>query len=569
MILWPVSPSPLDPLPVQSIYAIQNLPWFIALFYAWAVVLAALLFLVKGSTLERLALCLVFTLVFVQFWGLATEWGSSEDSAWFMGHVNYLQGGDRLPSGSHPAFPYFDFPGLPLIGMTLAQATGADVFLTARLFSFLNGQVLTFLLYAVFLRWAGTPRRAALYLVLAIASSTVLGSYGGGGNNQFHAKSLSTIYIAYFMLLLACQARAPLSDYRIRILYLVLVPAAVVSHLFAPVFFAMVLVSGYVVCRATKAPGSPPLLVALLVLVLFLPWQVFATKFNFTAIVGELPRSLRNFVALEWLVYTRGTLEVTVGRELPLWGSLARAFWWLSVFGLGTLLMLWRLRGFSSAGDAARVQLMVFMGTLATVTIGGIGYYNIVHGGFAQYVGIGSLTLAPALVDALSTPKARVVAAAFATAALVLLLPTALTNANTLSVGRIYRYEIAAIEFIARSYSQGEGLRLRGIPAVTPARYIYLPDARAEKGGPYFYATSEAEAWDALERVVGDFRHDSSGASLLMLTLKERVWFQERLHIPLDHQNWRRLEDSLLSQDKVYDNQYLSLLHPASLGATW
>ena len=91
VMLWPVTPSMYNPLPVQTIYTINRLPLFIGLFIIWLLNLACLLFFIRGNIWERLALCLIFVFVFVQFWGFkATPWGNSIDSAWIMGHVNYL-----------------------------------------------------------------------------------------------------------------------------------------------------------------------------------------------------------------------------------------------------------------------------------------------------------------------------------------------------------------------------------------------------------------------------------------------------------------------------------------------
>ena len=201
LIWWPVSPSPFDPLPVQSIHAINNLPWFSALFYAWAVVLAALLFLRKGGILEHLGLCLVFTLVFVGFSGLASPWGNSLDSALRIAEVNIILESGGIPAAGHPELLYFDFPGLHLVDLALLQSTGLDLFAATRVYLLASGLIFTVILYAAFLKLLKEPLKAALGVVLAFSSSMVL----GGWAYHFHPINLATIYIGTFVLLMATQ----------------------------------------------------------------------------------------------------------------------------------------------------------------------------------------------------------------------------------------------------------------------------------------------------------------------------------------------------------------------------
>jgi hypothetical protein len=562
IVLWPVAPSPYDPLPVQSIHAIPNLPWFIALFYIWAVVLTALLFLARGSVLEHLALCLVFSVVFIGFWGfVANPWGNSWDSGWLMGHVNYLQEMGKIPPGGSPTFRYFDFPGFSLLGLVVADITGTDIFLATRLYLLASGLLFTLILYVAFLKLLKTPYRAALGVVLAIASSMVLGVVF----NQFHPTNLATIFIATFFLLLVTRPSNLLRDQGIVLCLLLLMMAATVGHMFVPVFFAMVLLGFYLLHRVEKGLGYASLSIAILPLVLFFSWLMYLTVFSFPTAVREVPIALQGILEGTWLVPVAQILRENVGLGYPWWGNTAKFFWWVSVFGFGTLLMLRRILAWRRAESLQRVELAVFGGVLATIIIGSFagGVIGVVHGGLSRYIWVAPLVLAPALVDILSSPRTRAFAIAFVAVGMLLLPATFLTNADTISATRTYQDEIAMGEFLASSYQEGEGLMLYTLPSAPAIFFVCIPDAQVT-GGHFLWGltANEATIFSSLHQLVDDFHGAEGENNLLIATIKGRAEYQQRLDIPTDHPAWQSLAVQLSAAARIYDSGSLQLYAP-------
>ncbi len=557
VISWPVTPSPTDPLPVQSTHAIQRLSGFIVFFYGWVVVLVTLLFSGKGGKLEGLGLCLVFTVVFVQFWGLASPWGNSGDSTWRMAEVKYILETGKIPPGGHPNLRYFDFPGLHLVDLAVGHATGLDLFLGTRAYLLASGLTFTLVLYVAFLRLMGSPSLAALTFILAVVSSKVLGVVF----NQFHPINLATNYIALFFLLMTAGGLGKFQERRFGILFLVLALAAAVEYLFTPVFFSMVLLSCYFLYRTLKQSEHVSLGTAGLPLALFLFWFAYGTVWSFPVNVGALPQIMREFLHFGWLLPTQQLLAANLGPRYPWWGNLATLFWWSSVFGLGTLFLMWQLPFFEKVTDPRRMELAVFVGTLATIAIGSVTTSGAVHGGLSRYVWVAPLSLVPAVIDILTRVRQRAISIAFVLVGMSLTLPTFLTHADTLSSSRTYLHELAAGQFIASAYSNNQGVTLFGLPDVPVFSLVYQPNALFRVAVDAYGAT-EAQTWSSLYRLVEDFRTSSPQDSLAVVIPKGRAVFMERLGIPTDHPNWRSLEEKLTIANGIYANGGVWLYAP-------
>jgi hypothetical protein len=474
-----------------------------------------------------------------------------------MAEVKYLIEEGRIPPGGNPNFPYLDFPGLHVVGLSLVQITGMDVFMAIRVYLVISGLLLTLLLYAGFLRRLGTPARAAMSVVLAIASSMVLGVV----TNQFHPINLSTIYIATFFLLLTIPSlRALPSSYLFPLLILMF--AATIEYVFTPVFFSMVLLSIYVLhppARSKRIIAGSSIVFPLIFL---FTWEVYVTVWNFPNIVRQMPEALRGFVEWKWLLPTEQVLAGNLGPSFPWWGNVTRLYWWVSVFGFGTILAAWRVIS-RPAAKSQDVELAFFLGILATMVPGSLvgGIIGVVHGGLSRYVWIAPIALAPILVKVLDQPRARSVAVPFTIASLALLFPTFLTNGSHLSTHRTYAHELAVGEFISDTYGKGKGLTLYCDTDLPVFYLLYATEAsvRIPSGA---YGTLETQMWQSVEEVVTSFRASSRERNLLIAWPKMRGNYQERMGISPDHPNWRVATEELSTTIRIYDNRNLQLYAP-------
>ncbi len=571
IILWPVAPSPFDPMPVQSIHVIQNLPGFIVLFYAWAVVLAALLFLARGGVFERLALCLVFSIVFVQFWTFVSPWGTHADTTWLTGHVLYLQDMGQIPAGGHHTFRYFDYPALSLTGCTLQHITGMDIFKAIQVFLLTNGLVFVSILYAAFLKLMRTPYQAAIGVILALCSSMVLALVP----NIFHPISLATTYIAMFLLLMARatdRESQHTTDYAI---FILLVIAATVEYLFTPVLFALVILSGYILNRILRVRGFATLNIFMLTCVLFFSWLIYMTLTTFESLTASLPKIIADFQDMTWLLYIVQEMRTQGGPYYPWWGTVSRFFWWLFVLGLGSALVLRRMFHLRNADGPRRLEVAWFLGLVATVIIGSVGIPGVVHGGLSRYIWLAPFFIVPAVVNVLSRPSARRYAVAFALAGSLLLLPTFLSNADTVSRDTTYAHELTAGQFTASVYGKGEGLLFYSMGPGLVFPVLYTPDAKLRMTSEA-RGIDEEHVWLGIRTQLRGFFgiYDwgdqagrpipgyTGGRVLFVSSWKMRTNFQEKIGIPPSHPNWDAMEMELSSAMRIYDNRYLQLYVP-------
>jgi len=564
LVLWPIVPSPFDPLPMQSVSAIQHLPWFAVLFNAWAVCFAALLLGISGTARDRLGLCVIFTVVFVGVWGFASPWGNHGDSIWQTAEVMHLLGAGKLPPGGHPNFPYLDFPGLHLLALTLVETTGMDVFMAIRVYLLASGVMLTLVLYAMFLRLIGTPNKAACAVVLAFVSSVVLASVA----NQFHPINLSTIYIVTFILLLGRLHPKSVLQSHTLVLLLLLMAAAAAEYVFTPVFFAMVFLSYYILSRPANAQAPVTLAHAVIPLALLFVWEMYVTVWNFPTTVRELPVALQAILDGSWVLPILHLLRQNAGPAYPWWGNIVRGFWWSSVFGVGTLLMLWRVKMLREVRRGPELGLVLFLGTIGAMMVGSLvgGVIGIIHGALTRYLWIAPLFLVPALMQSLGRPRMKAAAVTFGVAGLLLMFPTFIADGGHVSTYRAYRHELAAGEFIRETYGSGEGLTIFCTTRIPVFYLLYSPEAHVRPSIDAYGATVDVQIWQSIEEVVHAFRASPRQGNLLIDWPKMRGDYQELVGIPIDHPNWRRTENELSSTNRIYDNRSIQLYVPAESG---
>lgn len=559
LVMWPVVLSPNDPLPMQSVHAIRNIPLFIAVLCGWTGVFGTLLLRVKGNTWDRLSLCLIFSAVFVQFWGPVTNpWGNSGDSAWLLGHVRLLLETGNIPTGGHPALTYFDFPGIQLALLSLNLVTGVELFQVSRIYLAASSFILVVITYAAFLKLMRSPHYAAMALVLALASSRVLSVV----TNQFHPINLATIYIAVFVLLMAIICNEQFGDRRTVFAATILVMAATMEYLFTPTLFSAVLFAAYLLRAVAKSFGKTALAIAVFSLAASTSWEVYQTVHSFPTTVSELPIGLRDLINGAWLIPTSRVLAANLGPSYPWWGTLAKLFWWCSTFVLGTLLVVRRFFGGGGTDNLGRMEPALFAGILATVSVGSLvgGAIGVIHGGLSRYVWVAPLVLAPAVTRFFIGTPARKFAIAFALAALFMLPPTFMTNGDILSTNRTYRSEVAALEFLKAQSKSEKSLTLYSLPSMPGIVLLYIPDAHFRTGAYLYGGTSEADAWNTLRRLARDFRaNDSRGARLALVSLRGRKDYELRLGISPNHPGWANLTQELSRTSRIYDAETMVL----------
>jgi hypothetical protein len=483
ILLFPVSVSPTYPLPVQSIYIFSDLPLFTGLFYSWVLLLLLLLFSGWEHELEKLALCFVFTLIFLQFWTLISPWGRTGDGLWQMGHVRYISEHGKIPSGEHAG--YFGFPGLHFLCVAIHKICGLDIFMTRTVFLLLNSFIFTTFLFLFFSKLLANASLASIGVIMAVTSSLLIGT----GMNQFHPMSLATTYIGLFLLLLVLNQSGSrlFSNWQGSLIFLLVTVAATIEYLFTPFLFFFVLLSVYVFHRNEKEFVN--LATVFIPLVFAIAWEIFWAISTFNSVVSAWPKILEDLKAGEFFVATERRLRENIGPSYPWWGNVTRLFWWSFVFGFGTLLTLSKLPSLEKKSHLEKVCVPGLVGVLLTIFIGTLGTRWAVHGGISRYLWVGSFFIVPGLIHLLTKRRIKKYGLIFLFLSLFLFtFPTFLTNMDTLCIYYVYPSDISVGKFIENIYDSGRGLKLYdGVLKFTyfyvwDAQKIYPPEPSYEKG---------------------------------------------------------------------------------------
>jgi hypothetical protein len=476
-----------------------------------------------------------------------------------MGHVNYLNNTATIPDTGTSSLWYFDFPGLTFVGSAMQQICGADLFLAVRIYLLLSGVIFTTMLYVAFLKILKTPFFSAIGVIVAVASSMVLGFIP----NQFHPMNLSTIYIIGFFLLLVIRGVKGFSDAKIIMIFLILVIASTMEYMFTPVFFSIVLLSIYIFHRISKSPHNISLTTALFPLVVFLTWEMYWTVRDFHYNVSILPQAWQAILNGQWLVPTQLILRENFGAAYLWWGNTDRLFWWLLVFFFGTILILYQLFRWRRIDDNHRLYTSILIGILVTIIVGSFygGIIGVVHGGFRRYIWIAPIVVVPAIIEFLSTFKLKAIRTILIVAGFLLILPTFFTNADTLSVDRIYLNEIEAFKVVSASQNKDE-ITIFGFPLVSPASYLYVPGAHIIEGAYLYGGADETQAWASLQDNIKEFLSSNRASNLAMISVKSKQLYRQYLQIPLDHPNWHDLETKLSAANRIYEDGDIELYLP-------
>ncbi len=554
LLAWPVAPSPEDSPPVEIVSAIRHFDSFLVLIYVWVGFLLVLL-LQEHSVWSRFAICATFAAVLIGSWGIRAPWGNHPDSPWFLAHVQYLFAAGKVPSAGLVGLRYFDFPGFPLIGVLIQKITGLEPFKLMLSYTIASGLALTLMLHAAFLKFV-SPNIAPLAVMAALLSSKILGVV----SNQFHPINLATLYIVVFVLLLPRFVSSRPQDRASQLIFAILTLAATIEYLFTPVLFAMTLVWVCVLNRSVNHGARFALASGLFPLATLLAWDTYATVHNFHDTFGAIPRTLGNLINLQWLQPTGQLLAANVGQAYPWWGNLSRLFWWVTVFLLGTVDMLSRLRTFREATVAERAQLAFLMGLLTTVAVGffSIPVIGVVHGGLSRYLWVAPFVLVPWLMRRIYKPPLRGLSAALVVVAAGLFPATFLSNADLFSTQRLYSQEVRASAFLASATPQaGKVPLVYGLPTFPTTLLVYIPELQVRSS--YLYGVSPAVAWEIVDGQKRDFLSDPRN-NLGIVSAKSKGELHARHGISSDGSQWRVYEAQLERVDRLYDNGLLRVI---------
>lgn len=558
--------------PVESLYIFgDNLLLFGALYCPWLAILLLLLF-TRNNEWQTVALVSIFALVFFGFWIINTPSGGYADAVVNMGHVKYLEQTGRIPV-DHPVLAYFQFPGLHLMGLSLSQISGLSIFKTSTLFILFSRILLAVLLYVLFAKSLKNHHLASLAVLLLLQGSLML------SRTAFHPSSMAIILftILLIMLLTTHEGRARGIAVPATLITLISFAALVVTYLPIPAFFIFVLAGIYILQKLSGKSliGASTLF---LCLVMLLSWEMYWA----TRMFGGLVAKARFFIAsfadpMERFYPALATAEAKLGESVPLWASLTETFWLAFIFVFGAILGIRNL---------FRSRKLDLVETMETGGLWGVLIFSIVvilafPGGTQQsrvliYAPFFTVPIIVRFLAGFSRrnellPSAgsvqgpansrswfrRHIFTLLPILFFLLSFPTFLVYNSSVSTMAVYRYELAAGEFVKASYGGKPLLFFSDIVTVYTNTY-YVPDANFNNPPQPWEIADEEELWLKMNRLVDRF--ENLGGNAIFVLTERFTWPYRSMYIfnPSDP-TWIEFVNRLSQNDKIYDNGHTQI----------
>lgn len=540
---------------IQSTRIFDNLPLFAVLFCIWLAVLLLLLFSKSDeqkSDWENIALVCVFSAVFLGFWTIITRNGLTNEGILHAAHVRYLNGVEKIPVG-HRSLGYFDFPGLHLLGSFVSQVTGLDAIQSSALIVFSQALILAALLYTLFRRLLSSHYAAALGVLLVIAGNISLDKV-----NFFHPRNLGIILLVTFLVIITRNKERLFGTVPDTILMLILAVAAMMTHFVTSFLLFFIMLGIYVVQKLdrTNRENAPPLIIFL---VLPFAWAMYWSFITFGSLIGTFPKVWANWAKGDVLWFLTMSAKANVGENLPLWANMSRLYWWVLIYGFGSIVGLWNLFRLKRLSPMQKRATGVLLGIIAVSAVSTLASPG--GGRFDTYILYGAFAAVPILLWFLLSLRNHIRKYALTCLAVlffVLCFPTFLAHNNMIEYDAYYPDEHASLQFLESNVVPVEQLHYFTGNWVKHLASYYVPDA-------YLYtlflvetmAKGEADLWADMDRLIGRFESEAGRPDrvvVFMWSKKLKLPYQHFFGITPEHPNWQMLKDKLSRQDKIYDN---------------
>jgi len=540
---------------IESLRVFDSLPLFGTLYCGWIVVLLLLVFSQRpgrASPYQGLVLVGAFALVYRGMWDmLFPDWWA--DGLANITTVKAIQSAGEL-TFDNPNIGYLDFPGLHILTVSVSQLTGIELFPSVGAVLILLDVALAGVYYLIALRLLDDARLAAFASLLGMQGNVVFAAL------FFYSGFLALVFLGLFaILLLRSEGGYPkrASD---RVVSLLLLGAATVTHFVASMLFFSFLAGIYLVRTVGfRAPKTLTPSTAVLYGVVPITWLAYWTVQTFSNIVemgAQLSQSLASDRFLGWFV--TGS-QANVGGEVPLWAAATKLIWLFLIFGIGTLSALFYLFRRRRVGAVEQSALGALLGIMAAsvvatlVSTRGFEYFRYLM--YAPFFAV------PFLLKFVKDSPVRV--ARYSLAALVVLfaglsLPTFFAHHPRVEQYAFYPQEYALGRFLQSSYQDGTARpTVFGLGLSLPPVIHYLPDAAYVSEGQASIDLINAEGlWSSARKMIGAFGGDRSGdgANLFVFSARPQVYYRHNFGVPETDPEWRELVQELSSHLLVYDN---------------
>jgi hypothetical protein len=551
-----------DYSPIESLFIFgHNLPLFSIMFYLWLFLLLLLNFSKVNGTKtdwEKLILVSIASLVFLAFWVIIIPYGRLD----FISNssiVKMIQEAGMIPAGKAT---YLDFPGSHLLVLSLSNATGLNILLTANLFMVFNAILFSSLLYLLFNKLLHNSNISVFSAILLMLGNQLLSR-----GYTFWPGIISLDLLLAFMLVLINDEGAFLGSARNYILAFIVLLAITIMYFQASILLPLILIGIYIVQKCAKQVSIP---LSLIVLFIFIPiiWVIYRTIVIFPMLVTYGDSFIKDIANGNFLSWVPFLFKSNVGEAFPLWSNIIRLFWWILIFGAGTILALVKLLRLKHLTNSEKLVT----GGLLGVIILTIGTTLATPGGerFIHYLQYAAFFTIPALVAFSVGVDQRPIGYGFrglVIITVILALPTFLVFNNKIVSDAFHSYDYVPMQFLESTLGNSKDIAV--FNPYEPVSY-YIPDIQYayEMHGLY----SETQFWQALDEGVGIFLQKVGTATQkeeAVYIMHPQIKLMGRIELGINPNDprWQQLEQELEDghAQKIYDNDYVQLWKPPML----
>ena len=392
LLAFPTSLT-LEYYDMQSTRIFDNLPLFAGLFCIWMAALLILLFSLhnkRENEWEKLALVCVFSAVFIGFWTILTFSLGRGEGIFNDAHVRYLNQFGKIPIGNR-VLSYFDFPGLHLIGSFVSQVIGLDPIRSASAILFVQTVFFAALLYVLFRRFISNASVASLAVLIVIQGNIWISKL-----NIFHPRNLGLFLLVTFIVIISRQGKGLFRTIPDIIIILIVTATTTVTHFVTSylIFFIMV---GIYIIKIRSKDNSESVSTLVIFIVLPLSWALYWAILMFGGTIQYVFSALQTWVSKGDTLWTiLMSLQANIGGIMSIWSNISRLYWWILIYGIGSLLWLRNLFRNKQLPYIEKIVTGIMFGIVVVSILSIIGS----NGGerFDTYLLYGALTATPILL---------------------------------------------------------------------------------------------------------------------------------------------------------------------------
>jgi hypothetical protein len=547
LALFPAQPQ-WDYQPLQSPAFFSDVRLFAVLYYLW---LGLLVFLAMRARHPAwgMVLAVLFALVHVGFWTIATPQGQQEGWQKMLDSV-VLQEGGRIDFSRGS---YFEFPGTGILGATFASMTGLEVCDIGTPLLIWYVVTLAVLLFVLYRNSVGPTHLAVFGVLLAVQGNMMLARL------HFHPTFWGILPLIAFLLVLNMRRTADSISVGDKLLMILLAGAVTIFHVFASFVLAAAAAGVYVLQELRRRKGLVALGTVGLFVIMPLAWEMYWAENTFGDLVRVVPQLVETVGEGDLFFYSSRVTSSNAA-AVPVWVTIVRTYWWVVLYVVPAIIALKNLVSASKLSSATATASGALLG-LGTVSI----IATVISPGghqFFRYVMYGSFLAAPVLlVFVMQQRWRRFLLAALVGAFFLSSFPTMLAHNSTISQTAYHPSEVSAGRFVRQaSGADGDSVRLFGetwvaqyfSPSLVPVHEFQLVDIRD---------VDELRA--GIGRYVEGFlaERERGGEALQMFVFSDKTILlpQHLFGITPDDPLWAEVKGDLGRADRVYDNGHTQM----------